>query len=85
MTFEDFGLNPDCNAYHEKAADIKNGVEYGLRTKLIFLEVLLALTKQLTFLLAILRKQYREKILFMRGLSGYLLPRLRTRTIFYNQ
>ena len=33
MTFEDFGLNPKCNAYKvEKAADIKNGVEYAKET-----------------------------------------------------
>ena len=33
MTFENFGLNPDCNAYQdEKAADIKNGVEYAKAT-----------------------------------------------------
>ena len=33
MTFEDFGLNPKCNAYKvEKAADIKNGVEYAKKT-----------------------------------------------------
>lgn len=33
MTFEDFGLNPDCNIYDgKKAMDIKNGVEYAKET-----------------------------------------------------